>query len=72
MNEQENEAFKELKKELTSLNAMVHRREIKIEDMKRNEDYLKSVITDLETKVINLESKCIVLQHKSIDREILT
>jgi hypothetical protein len=68
MNQEEQTTFKELKKELNSLNAKVHRRDEKIDDLIRNEDYLKSVITQLNEDKIRLESKLIILQRKSIDR----
>ena len=71
MTQSETEERRELKKELVSLEAKLFRRDEKLDDMIRNEHYLKSAITDLEDEKRILNSKLESLM-KSLDREMLS
>ena len=71
MTQSETEERRELKKELVSLEAKLFRREENIEDLVRNEHYLKSVILGLEEDKRIMESKNTALM-KSIDREMIS
>tara|TARA_R110002126_G_scaffold151298_2_gene298321 strand:- start:6 stop:221 length:216 start_codon:yes stop_codon:yes gene_type:complete len=71
MTQSETEERRELKKELVSLEAKLSRREENIEDLVRNEHYLKSVILGLEEDKRIMESKNTALM-KSIDREMIS
>ena len=71
MTQSETEERRELKKALSSLEAKLSRREENIEDLVRNEHYLKSVILGLEEDKRIMESKNTALM-KSIDREMIS
>ena len=71
MTNEENNQFKDLKKEVKKLNAMIERRDKKIEDNIRNESYLKSAITELTDSNMKLDSKIKVI-IRNIDSEMIT